>query len=927
MYDRFVNAAVFEAHLLRKHQTGQKAMFSQSLRRLAALLLSLILSSCMAVGQIRTPIFMTWYAPVPYDNASRAEVAAWDQWRDMIDGSTGKKFGDEIEVKNFLDVEIEGSSLKLLQFAGGTAEDVILTHPDSFYLYRDQGFYLPLNPYIWKIQTDSSGRALRKRNGDWDYALDAAGHRQLLWKPWTSLSATQEAVLMNGDDVLGLPETAINLGLHWRKDVFQDSGLDPEKPPQTWDELFADALKISASQSEKGIYGFVIDRDIWYLATFTMGFKADLLRKFKLYGPRNSKRFEADLATPLDYAPDGTDLRRVPERWKACVDEPGFLAVIRMLRKLALTRWVIGPNHEPIVVDYPDDPVQIESKSLGVGHLQNGNVVFPQRTFSPQEIHTGVADVLLRQPFDEDERIRVIEKERKVAMFLDYPRLDELSPFFGFQNMGFSWVPSGNRGHFGGAGGNYISLNSHLANDPAKARLAWEVLKFRSSPVKKILTTKEQVNLGQGVYLDPDLLESAGLTSVLEQIPPALIKGERLAAQSGYPEPYAPRWNELSSRFLEPAYEHALRDRNDDYASEFKKAAQEMNQQWDFDAKDYSKVQNRPLIATFVAATFLLVGLLSYKAFRGLSLQYKVQNGDEQGPPRRRRINPSPYLLLAPGIGLIVLFAYLPIVQSLPLAFQDYRIVGGSQWVGLANFIELVRSERTYQTLAISLEYLVLSIGLGFLSPVILAIMLSEIPRLKYFFRTVYYLPSVISGIVMALLWKQLLDPKPEGLANHVLSYVGVGPQTWLESEKLALPTIVLIGIWGAAGPGTLIYLAALKSVPEDLYEAAELDGASWTTRLRQITLSYLRPLLVINLVGAVIGAFQASQNILVLTGGGPNFKTQTFALEIFMQAFFFIKFGYATALAWIMGALLIGFTVWQLRILRQVEFRRANVD
>lgn len=93
------------------------------------------------------------------------------------------------------------------------------------------------------------------------------------------------------------------------------------------------------------------------------------------------------------------------------------------------------------------------------------------------------------------------------------------------------------------------------------------------------------------------------------------------------------------------------------------------------------------------------------------------------------------------------------------------------------------------------------------------------------------------------------------------------------------------------------------------------------------VTLRYLRPLLIINLVGAVIGAFQASQNILILTGGGPNFKTQTFALEIFMQAFVFMKFGYATALAWIMGALLIGFTVWQLRILRQVEFRRANVD
>lgn len=894
--------------------------------RYVVLISLLALLACICSAS-QTPILMTWYAPVPYDVATRADAAAWEQWRLTVDPVSGKRFGDEIEVENALDVEIEGSSLKLLKFAGGTAEDVILTHPDSFYIYRDQGFYLPLNPYIWKVRQDAAGHWKHKPDGQWDYILDSKGARQLLWEPWNDLSDSQKVVLMDGDNVLGLPETAINLGLHWRKDVFEDSGLDPEKPPETWDELFRDALQISASQADKGIYGFIIDRDIWYLATYTMGFKANLLRRFKLYGRGNSKRLEADLVTSLDRAPDGTDLRSIRERWKVCVDEPGFLNVIRMLRKLALTRWVIGPNKEPIVVDYPDATTKIHSQSLGEGRLVNGSVVFATRTFKPDEIRTGVANVLLRQPFDEDERTRLVEKERKIAMFVDYARMDELSPSFGFQNLGFTWVPAGDRGHHGGAGGNYISLNSQLAGDPSKARLAWEVLQFRASKEKRILSAREFVNLGQGTYIDPQWLRDAGLTSVLEQIPPKLVDGDEKVAKSGYPEPYAPHWNELSSRFLEPAYEHALKDRSANFEKEFKDAALAMNQQWDFDAKDYSKVKGRGAIGFLVAAIFLLVCGLAVRAFRGLSRQYNLGSG-EQGELRgRRKILLIPYVLLAPGIGLIVLFAYYPLMQSLPLAFQDYKIMGGSEWVGLANFIELVRSERTYQTLGVSFEYLVLSIGLGFLAPVVLALMLSEIPAWKYFFRTVYYLPSVVSGIVMALLWKKLLDPKPEGLFNHVLAGVGVPAQTWLQSEKLALPTIVIIGIWGAAGPGTLIYLAALKSVPEDLYEAAELDGAGWLTKMNQITLKYLKPLLVINLVGAVIGAFQASQNILVLTGGGPNFKTQTFALEIFMQAFFFMKFGYATALAWIMGALMIGFTVWQLRILRQVEFRRANVD
>jgi ABC-type sugar transport system permease subunit len=135
----------------------------------------------------------------------------------------------------------------------------------------------------------------------------------------------------------------------------------------------------------------------------------------------------------------------------------------------------------------------------------------------------------------------------------------------------------------------------------------------------------------------------------------------------------------------------------------------------------------------------------------------------------------------------------------------------------------------------------------------------------------------------------------------------------------------VFVGIWGGMGPGMLIYLAALKSIPEDLYEAAEIDGASWWERLYHITLSYLRPLLVINLIGAVIAAFQTSGNILALSGNFP--ATYTFAVHLWFETFGLGNFGVGTALSWIMAAILMGFTVVQLRILRKVEFRRAKVD
>ena len=135
---------------------------------------------------------------------------------------------------------------------------------------------------------------------------------------------------------------------------------------------------------------------------------------------------------------------------------------------------------------------------------------------------------------------------------------------------------------------------------------------------------------------------------------------------------------------------------------------------------------------------------------------------------------------------------------------------------------------------------------------------------------------------------------------------------------------IVLPGIWAGAGPGCIIYLAAIKSIPEELYEAADVDGAGPLDKAWHVTLQYLKPLILINFVGAFVGTFHAMQNILVMTGGGPGYKTMTIGMDIFFNAFTHLKFGYATAEAWILGSLLIGFTVYQLRILKHLRFTRA---
>jgi multiple sugar transport system permease protein len=136
---------------------------------------------------------------------------------------------------------------------------------------------------------------------------------------------------------------------------------------------------------------------------------------------------------------------------------------------------------------------------------------------------------------------------------------------------------------------------------------------------------------------------------------------------------------------------------------------------------------------------------------------------------------------------------------------------------------------------------------------------------------------------------------------------------------------VIIPAIWAGVGPGCIIYLAALKSIPEDIYEAADLDGAGPWGKIRHVTLPYLKALIIINFVGAFIGAFKSWEGIFVMTGGGPNDATRVLGLHLWYSAFAYLKFGYATAMAWIIGSAMIGFTVYQLRILRRMRFTTAR--
>jgi multiple sugar transport system permease protein len=264
------------------------------------------------------------------------------------------------------------------------------------------------------------------------------------------------------------------------------------------------------------------------------------------------------------------------------------------------------------------------------------------------------------------------------------------------------------------------------------------------------------------------------------------------------------------------------------------------------------------------------------------------------------------------------------------MAFMKYSVLGGLQhsvWVGVDNFIHVLTDPFFPKYVLNTLLFVGLTLGMTFFAPIILALMLSEIPRGKVFFRMVYYLPTVTTGVVVALMWTEFFRGSPDGVLNRLSALFGINPIDWLGTPILAMACIIVPGVWAGMGPGCLIYLAALKSIPDDLYEAAELDGASLWQKIRLVTLPTIMPLIVINFLGSLLSTFHSSGNILLMTGGGPEGTTRVFSFMIWFKAFLELEYGQATAMDWVLGSALLGLMVVQLRLLSRVEFRRSTAE
>jgi multiple sugar transport system permease protein len=285
---------------------------------------------------------------------------------------------------------------------------------------------------------------------------------------------------------------------------------------------------------------------------------------------------------------------------------------------------------------------------------------------------------------------------------------------------------------------------------------------------------------------------------------------------------------------------------------------------------------------------------------------------------KRRRVALTPYLFLAPGLALFVLFRLYPLFDGLRLSFTNARLGRPTQaWVGLANYARLLDDTRFHTSLWNTAFYTVASTLPILAVPLALAVALNRGIALRTVLRSAFFFPFTLSVVTVGLTWLWLLDPVV-GPFNYYLRTLGLPVRSWLADPATAMWAIILTTVWWVAGYYLVIYLAGLQDIPRELYEAAAIDGAGGWRSFWAITLPLLRPVLLFVFVTHIIGSFQIFGQVFVLTQGGPGDGTRTVVQHLYETAFQnFFAFGAASAMAWVLFAIIVGFSLLQFRLLR----------
>ncbi len=853
----------------------------------------------------------------------------------------------EIEVETFSMPLVGGTDVldagPLMAISAGIPPHAIYVNFRMSSTYIGQGFLEPLEVLLARLLSGNPRVREADERGDWleepTEAEVAAALAELRARvpevTWRVVFREDESGRSREKHVWALPTSNLVAAMFYRKDLFFEAGLDPERPPRDWEELLAYAQRLRIPERQQ--YGML--------------FGAGIALSYSVYNFLISNGARA-----IEQDESG--------EWRAAFDSREAAEAVHFVWRMV---------HEPF---------ERAGRTIrGAAGLTTGN--------------------------------RLLEWERgKVGIYFNY--LDEeMLATINPQLVGIAPMPLSPRGERAGEL-NARMLGVYSGSTPEEKLAVMKYIWYTTGEAAQRLRTEVFVESGYGQFVNPDLLEKFGYHRLLRRVPPGWREAFETSMENGVPEPFG-RNTQHIYRWLSEPIERALEEplgampgerAVDLVQAHLRETAAEV------DLKVFGQIPPEEMRKRRVVAGIALAGMAAVFAVGlGHIWRYFTKAAPATNWRRNWRRSLWGFLLVAPGLALVLMWQYLPLLAGgLSIAFMDYRIVLESVFVGVDNFANLLFDERFWSALGRSFYFVALAIGLGFWPPILLAILLAEVPTTvaKYVYRTVFYLPSILSGIVVMFLWKQLYDPSPTGVLNKLLMSVNgldpvsatlvkwvllgfwlalvgtlvalpvrlgelgrgmkaglwavagalvalslwpfwtafaadglagaagvagnlwgefeVEPSRWILEPELAMLCVVIPMVWAASGPGCIIYLAALKGVPEELYEAADIDGASSWHKVFYIVLPRLKYLIVIQFVAAVIAAFKGGEEyILVMTGGGPGNATTILSLEIFFRTFMDLNFGVGTAMAWIMGALLIGFTAYQLKMLSRAEFKAGG--
>ncbi len=273
------------------------------------------------------------------------------------------------------------------------------------------------------------------------------------------------------------------------------------------------------------------------------------------------------------------------------------------------------------------------------------------------------------------------------------------------------------------------------------------------------------------------------------------------------------------------------------------------------------------------------------------------------------------YIFVSPWVIGFLIFGLYPIIMSLYYSLCHYDVLRIPEFIGLRNYKELFFSDdKFWISIWNTLFYTALRVPLGIIGSLLLAVLVNNAVKGIKFFRTVFFVPSIITGVILSVIWLWMLNPQ-YGLINTILTFLGIKGPLWLINPDWSKPAIVLMSVWAIGGGRMLVFLAALQGIPEHLYEVVELDGGGWWSKFRYVTVPMISPILFLWSVLEVIFSLQVFVEAYIMTQGGPLNSTLFYNLYLYNKAFDDFEMGYASAMAWILLIITLIITLIQFKL------------